>query len=166
MVMLALADIIFICFCYVFAPVKFSNFVVGASNEFNVDKNLIYSVISVESGFRPSVVSPHGAVGLMQIMPQTAEWIALELGEDDYNLRDPKTNIYFGTFYLSHLIKKYSNTATALACYNAGEGTARAWFTETEMGYMVNEKAISYPETANYIKKVRQKLQFYRFSSL
>ncbi len=88
-----------------------------ASKAYGVDADLIRSVIDVESGFRPDSLSPKGAMGLMQLMPETAR----ELGVDDPY--DPRQNILGGTRYLRQLIDRYGgDVRTALTAYNWGMG--------------------------------------------
>lgn len=165
LIMLAVADIIFVVFCSVFVPIKFQRFVGYASAEFGVDRKIIYAVINTESGFKRGAVSRVGAVGLMQVMPQTANWIALELDEDNFDLTDPQTNIRFGTFYLSYFLEKYGDLSTALACYNAGETISRTWMIEGKDGALILDASkITYPETATYIKKVQRSLKLYQLS--
>ena len=88
-----------------------------ASRAYGIDADLIRSVIEVESGFRPDSLSPKGAMGLMQLMPETAR----ELGvEDPY---DPRQNILGATRYLRQLIDRYGgDVRTALTAYNRGMG--------------------------------------------
>jgi len=87
----------------------------AASSHNNIDRDLILSVIRAESGFNPSAVSPKGAQGLMQLMPETAA----QLGVQD--AMDPATNVEGGTRYLVQLLTRYHNDLSlALAAYNAG----------------------------------------------
>ena len=78
---------------------------------------------------------------------------------DENDLFDPHTNIRFGTFYLKYLLDKFGDTDTALACYNAGEGNARAWFDNTNT---IDIAQISFSETVHYIDKVNTAQKAYR----
>ena len=92
----------------------------------------------------------------MQILPATAEEIAAKLDLKNYDLKNPQTNIRFGTFYLSELIKNFGDIDAALAAYNAGPTNVRAWLKEDE-----SLKKIPFKETREYVKKVRKNLKIY-----
>ena len=81
----------------------------------------------VESRFDPNAESPAGAIGLMQLLPDTAKGIALRTGGDRFvvaDLRDPEINVRYGSWYLDHLSRRYDDVRTALAAYHAGQGTS------------------------------------------
>lgn len=159
--LLCMVDIAFVCYDHVFYPVKFEKEIAKSSSEFGVEKALIISVINVESGFKENAKSASGAIGLMQIMPSTATWIAKELNEE-YNedcLYIPEYNIRFGTFYLNYLLNKFQNLDMVLACYNAGEGRVLEWINGSD-SFNINK--VQYKETANYILKVKNKYKIYK----
>ena len=160
-VILAVINLCYVVFDAVLFPVKFKTFVSVAGQEFCIDESLIYSVINVESGFNADAESSSGAIGLMQIMPATAKWIASELNEDysKEKLYDPETNIRYGSFYLKYLFNKFPDLDTVLACYNAGEGNVGLWINEYGI---VDYQLISFKETANYINKVKNALKIYQ----
>ena len=143
--------------CYCLFSKKYKNYVVKYSDEFGLDKALVYAVIKVESDFKKDAVSKSGALGLMQILPATAKWIAKELGEEysDENMFEPKTNIRYGCFYLKYLFDKFKKMDIVICAYNAGEGKVFDWIEGDEI---VREK-IDYKETLNYLVKVEN---FYR----
>jgi soluble lytic murein transglycosylase-like protein len=94
-----------------------------ASQKYDIDPMLVLSVITVESSFDKDAVSSKGAIGLMQLMPHTAKDLCLEMGMSERNckVRDVKTNILVGTYYLSKLSAKYNNNMKHyLAAYNCG----------------------------------------------
>lgn len=132
--------------------------------------SLVYAVMKAESGFDEKATSRAGAIGLMQLMPSTAEFLCrrnhLEfavgrLYEGEYNVR-------LGCLYLKYLLERFPAEETALAAYNAGEGTVQSWL-KAEASADGRLRAIPYPETARYVKKVmkfrKKYLFFYRESS-
>lgn len=130
------------------------------SNEFGVDKNLVYGVVYAESKFYSDAVSSVGAVGLMQIMPSTAEWIAVELKVEysgSEQLKDPKTNIRFGCFYLAYLFDKFEDEEVVLFCYNAGEGI----YLEESKNKQIDDIRKEYTGVDKYIKKVQKAKNMY-----
>lgn len=136
-------------------PTKYSDEIDGACKRFGVSRSLVRAVILSESGYDSEARSRAGAVGLMQLMPATAEWIASEIGEDELalSLTDPYANITLGTAYLSYLLGKYS-VSDALAAYNAGEGNLMKW-KEKNSGY-------EFGETRAYVRKVARAEKVYR----
>ena len=95
----------------------------GASTQFGVPPEMILAVIRIESAFNTNALSHKGAVGLMQLLPSTAEEIARELRMDwpgDELLRDPSANIHMGTYYLTKLLRRFNDLSVALAAYNHG----------------------------------------------
>jgi len=135
---------------------KYGDTVTKFSFLYNVDANIVLAVIKAESNFNESAVSDKGAKGLMQILPSTGEYIAGILNEDysGINLFDYETNIRYGTFYLSYLLKKFENLECASAAYNAGEGNVYLWLTKySDDGKNLNY--IPFKETQNYVEKVK-----------
>ena len=119
-----------------------------ASERYSLSPDTILAVIRTESAFDPNALSDKGAVGLMQILPSTAQEIAQELRMEwrgDDLLRDPSANIEMGAYYLTKLIGQFNNLAVALTAYNHGPGRvaelnqAKA---ELPMGYA--EKVLSH----------------------
>ena len=121
-----------------------------ASRKHGIDYALLKALIATESGFDPDAVSPKGAVGLMQLIPPTAQRYGVLAGKDstiEKKLTDPKTNIKAGARYLADLIKRFpGRLELALAAYNAGEGAVQR----------AGNKIPNYPETQNYVKTVMQ----------
>lgn len=152
--------IVFLFFNFLIYPTKYQNFISKFGNEFNINTALIYAVIKTESNFETNAVSRSGAVGLMQLLPSTAEWIARELGEEfETNiLLNPETNIKYGCFYLRYLMNKFSDINAVICAYNAGEGAVRSWIDENGN---LNESKITYTETKNYLKKVKYYIKMY-----
>jgi soluble lytic murein transglycosylase-like protein len=125
-----------------------------AATRHGVDPALVKAVIAAESGFNPQAVSPKGAIGLMQVIPDTGARYGVT-GDARrtaaQKLADPKTNIATGVRYLSDLLRMFSgNLELVLAAYNAGEGAVQKHGNDIP----------PYAETQNYVKTV---LQFYRY---
>lgn len=136
-------------------PICFEDFVMQYSAEYSLEPALVYAVILTESGFMQEAESVVGAVGLMQIMPNTAKFIAGELKYVDFSLEDlknPQLNIEFGCYYLAYLFDKYNLLDEVLFAYNAGEGNLIKYL--TKVGEF-NIETIPYLETKNYIAKVK-----------
>ena len=147
-------------------PQKYTESVEEYSAAFGVDKNLIYAVIRTESGFRPEVESHAGAVGLMQLMPETFTWLQNNLdGEVIYTaeyLKDPDINIRYGTYFLSYLIGEYGDLRTVCAAYNAGMSNVENWLSDSRYSQDgVALSVIPYQETAGYVEKVEQAREIY-----
>ena len=103
------------------------------------------------------------AVGLMQLMPETAEYVRAMHGYAKGELTDPAYNILLGSAYLSYLLGKYRDIDTALAAYNAGEGRVSLWLRDE--AYSQDGKTIlstPFPETNGYLKKVKKNFKIYR----
>lgn len=114
-----------------------------------LDPLFVAAVIRQESGFRPTIHSAVGAVGLMQLMPATARWAAGRAGLGQFQvaqLEDPAVNIQVGCWYLSYLVKRFKSLDKVLAAYNGGEGNLNYW------GTLEGEQlAYAYPETQSYV---------------
>ncbi len=121
-----------------------------ASQRHGIDYELLQALIATESGFDKFAVSPKGAVGLMQLMPPTAQRYGVKADMKttiEQKLTDPKTNISAGASYLRDLIKLFpGQLELAIAAYNAGEGAVQR----------AGNKIPNYPETKNYVKTVMQ----------
>lgn len=146
-------------------PRKYAEYVTVYAQNYEVPEDVIYAVIHTESHFDSAAVSSAGAVGLMQLMPETFLWLTDDmLGEhlSEAVLYDPETNIRYGTYLLSLLYRRYGNWDTAAAAYNAGIGTVDGWLKDPaytdEYGFL---KQIPYKETASYVKKVEKARKVY-----
>ncbi|WP_354684174.1 transglycosylase SLT domain-containing protein [Cupriavidus necator] len=119
----------------------------------DVDPALVKAVMAVESGFNPAAVSPKGAIGLMQVIPDTGARFGVAADARrtvGQKLADPRTNITAGVRYLRWLMQQFpNNLELVLAAYNAGEGAVQRY----------NNRIPPYPETQQYVSTV---LQFYR----
>ena len=147
-------------FCYCLFSKKYKNYVVKYSDEFGLDKALVYAVIKVESDFKKDAVSKSGALGLMQILPSTAKWIAKELGEEylKEKMFEPETNILYGCFYLDYLFDRFGDMEIVICAYNAGEGKVLDWIENGKL----ERNEIDYEETRNYLAKVEKYYRIYK----
>ena len=149
-------------------PTEYSEIIADASKEFDIPQYIIYATIKVESNFDPMAVSSAGAIGLMQMIPSTFEWLTGDdhLGENlsTKKLDDPEVSIRYGTYYLSYLYKKFDyNWDTAFAAYNAGEGRVSDWLKDPDCSDLKgNLTNIPYKETKNYIKKINKEIDTYK----
>lgn len=144
-----------------FVPFKvnYKQVVKSEAIKYNLDENLIFSVIKTESGFKENVVSKAGAVGLMQILPTTAEWVCKKLGVDyTYeNLFNGEKNIKIGCYYLNYLMNFFDfNLENTICAYNSGQYTVLGWLNSKEYSNDGNSlQKIPYEETKNYLRKVK-----------
>ena len=132
----------------------------------DLDPALIAGVIYAESRFRDQT-SHAGAKGLMQIMPDTAHYIARKSGGTAFELRDlatPQVNISYGSWYLRYLIDRYDgNTTLAVAAYNAGEHNVDTWVERAGGDNSFDPKTdIPFPETRHYVANVLEHRKQYR----
>ncbi len=139
-------------------PLAYMDDVMEASRLARIDPILIISIMREESRFNPEAVSSRGALGLMQLMPETAQRLLVgykEIGDIKNNLTLPKVNIKLGALYLRALIEKYKNIFYSIAAYNAGEGQVDRWLLAYNYSH-IDEfiEDIPYTETLNYVKKV------------
>lgn len=134
-------------------PLEYKDLIKKYSLKYDIDPNLVAATIWQESHFNPNAGSGAGALGLMQIIPATAQGIANELGEGDSftteMLFNPDVSIRYGTWYLSHYVKKYSSVSLALVAYNGGFGLA------DQMAATGAYDTLNY-ETANYYQRVQE----------
>jgi soluble lytic murein transglycosylase-like protein len=123
---------------------KYSRLITEAAREFLLPDSLVHAVITAESAYDPEALSHAGALGLMQLMPATAERFGVS------NRRDPRQNVFGGTRYLKLLLDMFDNDLRlALAAYNAGENAVIRY----------DNQIPPFPETQNYVRKV---LEYYR----
>ncbi|MDH3685444.1 MAG: transglycosylase SLT domain-containing protein [Myxococcales bacterium] len=139
----------------------------GRAQAEGIEPSLVWAVMREESGFRHAVVSPAGAHGLLQLMPETAERLAPELGSPGAlprSLHDPALNIRFGAHLLGRLTAQFGPRLSAvIAGYNAGEGPVAAWLKERPQ-QPDDEwiESISYDETRAYLRRVLRSVHAYR----
>ena len=149
-------------------PKTYSEFVTIYAEKYNVEENLIYAVIKAESNFEKDAVSHRNALGLMQIMEDTAIDVAKKYNIDinQENAKEDivtvENNINIGTKYLNVLMEKYKNKELAVAAYNAGIGTVDTWI---EKGIVKQDGSdvenIPFKETNNYVRKILKNYEIY-----
>jgi soluble lytic murein transglycosylase len=137
----------------------------AAARDSAADEALLLSVARQESRFAPDIVSSAGAVGLMQLMPPTARWIAKQMGRTDYRssqIADLATNTQFGAFYFKYWQDRLDGMPVlAAAAYNAGPNRAQAWRNGTPLEGAIWVESIPFNETRDYVKKVLANAMFY-----
>jgi soluble lytic murein transglycosylase len=130
-------------------PLRYEQIVRGHANNYSLDPALLAAVIHQESKFKPDARSTSGAIGLMQLLPDTAKGIALHTGGSAFrvdDLYDPEINVRYGAWYLRHLLRKYRDERSALAAYNAGQDNFDRW--------RRNGQEIQFSETRAYVDRV------------
>lgn len=134
------------------------------SKHYGLEPKLVYAVIYVESGGDIEAVSDAGAIGVMQLMPDTARWIASKEGVsyDHSMLMLKDVNIRLGCAYLAYLKGIYKHTDNVLAAYNAGPAKVDAWLKDARYSNNGVVTDPPYGETARYIKKVNFMVDIYK----
>lgn len=174
-VLAVIAALSFIIYAFFFAsnkmyetvyPEEYKEYVEKYSKEYDIDKALIYAIIKTESNFNQSAQSNVGAIGLMQLMPETFDWLQNrktgEVTMDTDALLDPETNIQYGCEFLSFLLDRYESEESAVAAYNAGFGAVDQWLqNEAYSSDGIHLDSIPYPETASYVVKVENAKSVY-----
>ena len=138
-------------------PLRYETIVRGHARNYSLDPALLAAVIYQESKFKADAESKSGAIGLMQLLPDTAKGIAVHTGGSAFrvaDLYDPEINVRYGAWYLRHLLRKYGDERTALAAYNAGQDNVDRWRREGV--------EIQFPETRAYVNRVEDLKKIYR----
>ena len=138
-------------------PLRYEQIVRGHADNYSLDPALLAAVIYQESKFKANARSTSGAIGLMQLLPDTAKGIALHTGGSAFrvdDLYDPEINVRYGAWYLRHLLRKYRDERSALAAYNAGQDNVDRW--------RRNGQEIQFSETRAYVDRVEELKEIYR----
>jgi peptidoglycan lytic transglycosylase len=138
-------------------PLRYQAIVRGHAQHYRLNPALLAAVIEQESKFRADARSSTGAIGLMQLQPDTAKGIALHTGGNNFvlaDLDDPEINVRYGSWYLRHLLDKYHDERLALAAYNAGQANVDEWRRKGE--------DIQFSETRAYVSRVERLKDIYR----
>lgn len=137
----------------------------AAAKQNDVDEALVYGIIRQESRFNSDARSSAGAMGLMQLMPSTARWVARQTDVKPFRidmLASPETNVQMGTYYLRRVLDSLGHPILATAAYNAGPGRARRWLDERPLEGAIYTETIPFNETREYVKKVFTNAWYYR----
>ena len=160
-----LADFAITCLEKTAYPRDYAEYAEVYALKYGVPEALVFAVIRTESDFDSGAVSGAGAVGLMQIMPDTFGWLTDEVLFEHLEqgmLYDPETNIRYGTYYLSYLYDRYGDWELALAAYNGGLGNVDKWLSDDR--YADGEgglKKIPFKETRQFVKRVSDTRDMY-----
>lgn len=137
-------------------PLRYESIVRAHARNYDLQPTLLAAVIYTESKFDADARSTAGAVGLMQLLPDTARGIATRTGGSRFvvsDLVDPELNVRYGSWYLRNLLNRYDDVETALAAYHAGQGNVDRW-RRAGVG-------IQFPETRTYVRRVLDAEQIY-----
>lgn len=137
-------------------PLEYEHIVRGHAEQYELDAALLAAVIYRESKYDADARSPEGAIGLMQLLPETAMGIALNTEGTKFevsDLYDPEINVRYGSFYLRRLLRKYEDERLALAAYNAGQGNVDEW--------LRTGGEIQFAETREYVDDVLEARDVY-----
>ncbi len=149
-------------------PLAYSSQVNFYASKYGIPNEWVFAIIRQESAYGPTAESPAGALGLMQIMPNTGSTLAKENNLKNFrtdNLLDFETNIHLGTYYLSKLKKQYDgNMVLASAAYNAGPYRVNSWINKNpDMDIEMWIETIPYKETREYVKNVLTYQMIYQY---
>ncbi len=138
-------------------PLRYGEIVRTHAVNYELDAAFLAAVIYTESKFDAGARSQSGAIGLMQLTPETAKGIAIRTGGHAFRIADldnPEINIRYGAWYLRNLFRKYHRERLVLAAYNAGQGNVDRW--------LRNGQSIQFPETNAYVDRVEHLENVYR----
>ena len=147
-------------------PVRYEQEIRNAAAEFSLDPAYVASVVLAESSYDAQAVSSAGAIGLMQIMPSTGEWIAGKLGDtfDVQRLYEPSVNLRYGCWYLRFLLDRYAEDMyTASTAYHQGQGRVDDWLEDP--AYSEDGKTLSVISSAvtdTYVNRIMESYEHYK----
>lgn len=148
-------------------PLEYEGIIRAAARRNDLDPALVAAVIYAESRFDAQARSSQGAVGLMQLLPETAAQIARESGGVSYvpaDLDDPRVNIRYGCYYLRTVLDQFDgDLVAAIAAYNAGAGAVGEWEAAARaQGHHLRIAEIPFAETRGYVRSVLEARKIYR----
>jgi soluble lytic murein transglycosylase len=145
-------------------PIPHREALAASARQWDLDESIVYSIIRQESRFMPEARSRVGAMGLMQLMPATARWVARQIPVQPFKpamLAQPEVNIRMGSYYFRRVLDDLGHPLLATAAYNAGPGRARRWRDERPLEGAIYAETIPFSETRDYVKKVFANAWFY-----
>lgn len=145
-------------------PLKYEKYVATYCRKYNLEESFVFAVIKCESSFQSDAVSSAGAMGLMQIMPDTFTWLKTKTGEDlpQKMLFDPETSIRYGCLLYSMFIEQFGSEAEAVAAYHAGPNSVKKWLEDEN--YSKDGKTlydIPFSSTKAYVQNVMKTKDIY-----
>lgn len=148
-------------------PIHYADLVIPQSQANNLDPLLVFALIRQESLFQSYATSFAAAQGLMQIIPDTGDWIANQLSWPNYQNSDlyrPHINVRFGTYYLRWVLDFVDNVPyAALAGYNGGPGNARSWLDSSGQDFDRFVETVAFDESRTYVRRIYQQYDIYRY---
>lgn len=151
-----------------FYPIHYKEEIRVHAEHYELDPLMVAAIIRVESNYRTGVESKKGALGLMQIMPETAKWIIEQAKLEEISLEEVKletdANIAIGTWYLNSLRKQFDgNDIAVIAAYNAGPTNVKNWLKNGIWdGKLETVKNIPFGETRHYVQRVMHYYEQYK----
>jgi len=144
-------------------PMEYSDLVHKYSKLYNIPQSHVFAIIKCESDFDSKAQSSAGAIGLMQLMPDTYIWLCnlCDMEPEDHKIDDPETNIKLGCFYLAWLYERFTDWDLVFAAYNAGHNRVKDWMNDPKIYIDGKLENIPYKETAKYVKKVNSYISQY-----
>jgi len=145
-------------------PLRYRDILEKYSSQYNLDPAHVASIVLCESSYNPRAVSYLGAKGLMQLMPETAQWVAgkFDTGYTDAELFDPEINVKYGCWFLSYLADKFDSDMVAMtAGYHAGGGQVAAWLSDDRYATDGELTNIPFNDTRTYVNRVMKAYDVY-----
>ncbi len=146
-------------------PLVYEDEIAAVAEKYDLDPYLVAAVARTESGFDPDARSHAGAVGLMQLLPKTAEWVtSLDSwkGPDNPALTNPQDSLELGACYLAYLHRILDDPTAAIAAYNAGQNAVRGWIEKAGGSKAFGIEDIPYPETQEFVRRVERYKAIYQ----
>ena len=150
-------------------PTDYEEYVIKYCKKYHVDPVLVFSVIKVESSFKPDATSDVGARGLMQLMEDAYDWVKFRLDDDSESFEDmydPETNIKYGAYYLSFLMGRYDGSIDlTAAAYHCGMGQVDSWLEDGTISaekFDVKDIPKENDQTSHYVNKINEAYSAYK----